>query len=308
MNIIHVITGQTATGKTSQAIQLAKKLDGELVNADSRQVYKQLDIITGKDVHLTSGTFHTEEKKDAFDIGYYTLKNSPIKLWLYDIVLPNNEFSAFDYKQCAEIVIQNIVERGKTPIIVGGSYLYIKNLLYSTVDTNVAPNPKLRERLNTLSVSKLQNILRKKNLNVIEKMNESDIQNPHRLIRKIEIEEERGIDQNDQISTSIFDTFHVHIQGLKYQNTDDLAQAIEVRIQERIDAGAIHEVEKLLKKGFSPKTPGLNAIGYQQVLSFVEGKTSMQQMIVDWSMKEIQYAKRQSTFMRQNPDIQWTNI
>ncbi|PIZ65384.1 hypothetical protein CO051_06310 [Candidatus Roizmanbacteria bacterium CG_4_9_14_0_2_um_filter_39_13] len=308
MSTIHVITGQTATGKTARAIRLAKELGGELVNADSRQVYKELDIITGKDLHLTNGTFHTEEKKDTFDIGYYTLKNSPIKLWLYDIVDPNSEFSAFDYKQCAEIGIQNIVERGKTPIVIGGSYLYIKNLLYNTVDTNVAPNPKLRERLNKLSVSELQNMLRDKNMNIFEKMNESDNQNPHRLIRKLEIEEGRCANQNDPIPTSVFNSNHVNIEGLKYKNTDDLVRAIEVRIQERIDAGAIHEVEKLLKKGLSPKTPGLNAIGYQQVLSFVEGKKSMEQMIMDWSMKEIQYAKRQSTFMRQNPDIQWTNI
>src|SRR3989338_8760356 len=99
MNLF-LITGQTATGKTSYALKLAQEHNGELINCDSRQIYKHLDIITGKD--LTNKTFHSVHKIDTFDIGYYEL---PTKIWLYDVVDPKDPFSSFDYQRCALYVI-----------------------------------------------------------------------------------------------------------------------------------------------------------------------------------------------------------
>ena len=163
MKTIYVVTGQTASGKTSYAINLAKKIDGELINADSRQIYKHMDIVTGKDLHLTQGAFQLVNTINDFDIGYYMIPKIHSKLWLYDIVEPSINFSAFDYKICALDCIEKIFNNQKVPIIVGGSYLYIKNLLFNTIDIHVPPDLGFRTELSELSVVDLQTKLNKIN-------------------------------------------------------------------------------------------------------------------------------------------------
>ena len=126
MKII-IITGPSATGKTRLALSLARKEKGELVNFDSRQVYKYLDIITGKD----------------------RPKNNAFKIWLYDVVDPKEYFSSFDYVRQAMKVMQDILHRKKTPILVGGTYLYLYHLLYKVETENIPPDMILRKKLNT---------------------------------------------------------------------------------------------------------------------------------------------------------------
>jgi tRNA dimethylallyltransferase len=125
-----IITGQTATGKTQLALQYAQKYNGELINCDSRQIYQDLDLVTGKD--LEEKKFYRLEKINQFQIGYYLLSyaKTPIPVWLYDVVAINHYFSSFDYRQLALKVITNIIARKKTPILIGGSYLYLYHLLY----------------------------------------------------------------------------------------------------------------------------------------------------------------------------------
>ena len=140
-----IITGQTATGKTKLALELAKKYDGELINFDSRQIYKYLDIITGKDIPKT-------------------------KIWLYDIVTPDQYFSSFDFVKLVTPIIEDIKKRNKTPILVGGTYLYLKHLLYGIDDNNSPPDFKLRKKLNDKSVEYLQKMLIKLNKNIFENL------------------------------------------------------------------------------------------------------------------------------------------
>src|SRR3989338_10142578 len=128
MEII-IITGPSATGKTALALSLAQKYDGELVNFDSRQIYKKLDIITGKDID---------------------------NVWLYDIVDPKEYFSSFDYARRAITIIKDITDRKKVPILVGGTYLYLYHLLYQVETESIPPNSKLRKKLNAQTISKLQ--------------------------------------------------------------------------------------------------------------------------------------------------------
>ncbi|PJC33332.1 tRNA (adenosine(37)-N6)-dimethylallyltransferase MiaA [Candidatus Roizmanbacteria bacterium CG_4_9_14_0_2_um_filter_35_15] len=282
-----IITGQTATGKTKLAQDFAKKYDGELVNFDSRQVYKYLDIITGKD-KSTMKQFNNET------------------IWLYDIVTPDQYFSSYDFVQQATKVIKDIQKRGKTPILVGGSYFYLKHLLYG-FENKVPPNFKLREKLNKKSVSQLQEILKKLDVQSINQLNNSDRNNPRRLIRKIEIhlgkEAERARSWNQKISVSSFS-----ITGLRYKNKENLVNAIKSRVEKRLKQGAIREVKSLLKRGYKKTDQGLKTIGYQQIISYLEGKISKQEAIKQWITAEVQYAKRQNTFMKNDKNINWLEI
>src|SRR3989344_2195942 len=157
-----IITGQTATGKSKLAYEMAKKHHGELINFDSRQVYKHLDIITGKTIF------------------------PDIRTHLLDIVDPKEQFSSFDFVSLAHPLITKLVKKRITPILVGGTYLYLKHLLYG-IDTQIPADWGLRDKLNKKTVLELQKILHKINPQVFDKLNQSDRSNPHRLIRKIEL-------------------------------------------------------------------------------------------------------------------------
>lgn len=277
MKII-VITGQTATGKTNLALKLAKENNGELVNSDSRQIYQHLDIITGKD------------------------RPNDVKVWLYDFIDPKEYFSSFDYVQAVYPIIKDILSRKKTPIIVGGTYLYLKHLLYG-VETQVEPNWPLRKELDTKTVFQLQQILKKLNARSFELLNNSDKNNPRRLMRRIEI---ASSFKSPTPPTSLF-TPSLFI-GLKFKHKEDLITAIKTRVDNRLKQEAINEVEQLLKKGYTENDPGLKTIGYQQLIKYLRGNLTKEEAVNEWIIREIQYAKRQYTFMKKDNNIKWKEI
>jgi tRNA dimethylallyltransferase len=329
MDIV-IITGQTVTGKTSYAIKLAQKYNGELINCDSRQVYKKLDIITGKDLPYNS-EFRIYNSELNFDIGYYSIapllhcsmvKNNEtmkqennVKLWLYDVISPNQYFSSYDWVQCAIPVIQDIVKRGKTPIIVGGTYLYIKHLLYGFATELIPPNWKLRNKLNDKSVIYLQDMLKKINTEQFNRLNYSDKNNPQRLIRKIEISKFMSLREipiksgNKAISSTNnklhLKNYNIKLIGFYYKNKEKLRNNITLRVEKRLKNGAINEVKKLLKLGYQPTDPGLKTIGYQQIIKYLEKQLTLDETKTEWINKEIQYAKRQYTFMKKDKNIVW---
>lgn len=310
---IFIVTGQTATGKTSYALNLARHHNGELINADSRQIYQHLDIITGKD--LTDKIFKTVHINGNFNIGHYRLSSDQINTWLYDIVDPKYYFSSFDFQQCAIEVIEDIISRGKVPIIVGGTYFYLKHLLYDIGTENIAPDWSLRKDLENKSITELQTILADKSQVLFEALNQSDRNNPQRLIRKIEI-----VESGKQIDTEISDysitlgdklkiaNIEFRFIGLKHLEKEILHTKIERRVEERIETGAIQEVEQLLQKGYTKNDPGLQTIGYQQIIKYISHEYSKDKAIADWITKEKQYAKRQDTFMKKDTNIKWENI
>jgi len=282
-----IITGQTATGKTKLALEFAQKYNGELINFDSRQIYKYLDIITGKDIPET-------------------------KIWLYNIVKPDQYFSSFDFVQQVSPIIQDIKKRGKIPILVGGTYLYIKQLLYGFEDNNSPPDFKLRNKLNNRSVEYLQKMLRKINRGVFENLNHSDRFNPRRLIRRIEIEKHRQIPPISPISPmspmrppmSPISQFI----GIRYRDKSILRKVIINRVEERLKNGAVDEVKKILKMGYTKNDPGLKTIGYQQIIKYLNKELTKEKAVEDWINKEVQYAKRQLTFMKKDKNIIWREI
>jgi len=295
-----IITGQTATGKTKLALELAEKYNGELVNFDSRQIYKYLDIITGKD--LPNNTKLKDE--------YFLIPNPysliPIRLWLYDVVTPDQYFSSFDFVKQVKPIIEAIKKRGKTPILVGGTYLYLKHLLYGIDINNSPPNFKLREKLNNKSVVELQKKLISLNRQIFENLNHSDQLNPRRLIRKIEIASSptKTVLNKTVFIKSVPKTFI----GIRYKDRSKLRCVIEKRVEKRLKNGAIEEVKKLLKMGYKPNDPGMKTIGYQQVIKYLNKELTKQNAIDDWVNKEVQYAKRQLTFMKKDKNISWREI
>ena len=283
MKNLLVITGQTATGKTSLAVSFAKKINGELINSDSRQIYKHLDIVTGKDLDiLQTSTVH-----------------------LYDIVDPKKRFSSYDFTVFAKKAIKTIEDKGETPIIVGGTYFYLKHLIYGIATTQEA-DWKLRNKLNKKSIKELQVMLRLKNPDKLKQMNQSDRANPHRLIRQIELSQIPTAKK--MLQNSLIKKYKVRFIGLRFKRKEDLIKKIRERVEKRMKNGDIEEVRSLFKKGYSEKDPGLQTIGYKQLIALVKGRLTKDEAIKEWISKEVRYAKRQYTFMKKDKNIKWKMV
>ena len=293
-----VVTGQTATGKTSYALTLAKKINGVLINFDSRQIYKELSIITGKDIGQHD-TFTPVEEFEGYTIGYYLVDG--VQVWLYDIVHINQHFSAFIYAQLVERILSHHLDN-KTPIFVGGTYLYLKQLLFGT-DFPVGPNLALREKLEAKPVPYLQKYLMKIDLKVFESLNNSDQNNPHRLIRKIAIVSS-GLSKHDKTPL----VSPIIIIGFKHKTDELLHSRIRDRVEERFKNGAIDEVKNCITIGHILSDPGMNALGVKQVSSYIQNEINKDECIENWTTEEVKYARRQLTFMKQNKTIQWRTV
>lgn len=288
MKTIHIVCGQTATGKTNLALALAKKINGELLSADSRQVYRHLTIISGKDIG--TGLYNSKE-------GYYTVDG--IRLWLYDLVDPRDTFSAYEWASHARKRIEAVFSYGKTPIIVGGTWLYVRSLL-NGIDATSGPQSDIREVADSMSVDELQNIVRDKNPLYWENANNSDRNNPRRLIRAWE----KSLHVHEHSFEGI-GNFYTVKGVILYAPKEEIEVRIAKRVRARIEEGAFEEVEWLLKNGYSATDPGLQAPGYRQIIAYCNGEISREEAIETWIMKERQYAKRQLLFMRNQP---WPHI
>ncbi|MBI2029667.1 tRNA (adenosine(37)-N6)-dimethylallyltransferase MiaA [Candidatus Gottesmanbacteria bacterium] len=276
MNKLLVILGPTATGKTHLALKLAQKLNGEIISADSRQVYRGMDIGTGKD------------------------KPPNTHIWLYDVVNPNEEFSVADYCQLAWVVIANIWKRGKLPIIVGGTGLYIKAVVDGINTLGIPADEKLREELEGKDIEYLQNKLKEINPVRLENMNRSDRNNSRRLIRAIEIGNKSGINNRKKDIDALF-------IGLK-ASREILNKRIDERVDKRVSQGIIQEIRSLLKKGYNWDLPSMSGLGYRQFKEYIEKKDTFDKAVEKWKIAEHQYAKRQMTWFKKDKRILWYDI
>ena len=315
-----VITGQTATGKTQAALNLAHSLHGDIISADSRQIYKYLDIITGKD--CTSSKFKKVstikfENSLEGDIGFYELNG--VKVWGLDIISPDTIFSAYNYTTYVNEIINNTIYNINVPIIVGGTYFYIDTLLQQPI-AHIPPNLHLRKKLEKFDLPALQRTLNDVDEEMFSSLNESDRQNPHRLIRKIEIAQynashigSHAESQTDTLTSIQDENTHVKTPlcnvtrwiGYMHSDRTQLEKAISTRIQKRMSEGALQEVAELIKKGYSVKSPGLHTIGYTQLLEYIDGTLTLDEALEKWKFAEMHYAKRQYTLMKRNSLIQW---
>ena len=281
MNRLVIVCGPTGAGKTAVAVALAKKFNGELISADSRQVYRGMDIGTGKDTKSLHG----------------------VGIWMYDVVDPDELFSVSQYQKKARAYIENIQKRNKLPIIVGGTGLYIQSLIQTVPTMGVAPDTNLRKKLNEYSIEKLQDLIQKKYPEVWKKLNNSDRNNPHRLIRKIELGR-AGITVVKKPSVAVQDICWV---GLKAP-LGDIYKRIDDRVEARIEQGIIEEVKRLLEKGYTWQLPSMSGLGYREWKNYFDGIKTKGEVIREWKYDEHGYARRQMTWFKRNKNIHWFDV
>lgn len=303
-----VICGPTATGKTSLALSLAKKFKGEIISADSRQVYKGMDIGTGKDlpVNLKFEKNNPLRGRNSKLGGSYEVAGVP--LWGYDLVSPKEGFSVADYIRFARGGLAGIWKRGKLPILVGGTGLYIKGVVDGIPTAKFPKNEDLRKNLRDKSVDELFEMLAQLDPIHAGSMNTSDRKNPRRLIRAIEIAtwklkvgSWKLKNEGGSWNASVL------FVGLTAQK-EYLAKKIEMRVDVRIREGFEDEIKKLIKDGVSWENQSMDSLGYRQWRKYIEGEKTKEEATQDWKREEKKYAKRQLTWFKRDSRINWFDI
>jgi len=272
-----VVAGPTSSGKSALAIEIAKVFNGEIISADSRQIYQKLN--------LGSGKVTTEEM-------------AGIPHHLLDIIPPETPFSAQDFKSKAEKMTTDIIKRNKLPIITGGTFFYIDLLLGKTNSAPVPPNLKLRNSLEKLTTSELFKQLQDKDRDFAEKIDQN---NRRRLVRALEI-----LDTLTEVPkiTSSTTPFSSLILGIKIEK-EVLEERIKERLDKRLEAGLVTEVENLLQDGVSADWLISLGLEYKFVTEFILGKISFSAMKEQIVIKSRQYAKRQYTWLKRDKSILW---
>lgn len=297
MKKILVVLGPTATGKTDLAIKLAKKFNGEIVSCDSRQVYRGLDIGTGK----FPGQEVQFEKHDRFWI------MDGVKVWSYDLISPEIQYTVFDYVKDATEFIRHIHSQGKLPIIVGGTGLYLKALLEGFSHLSIPIDQSLREHLEKLSLELLQEKLQKLSVKKWEDLNFSEQHNKRRLIRHIEIEMNPYIleVQNSKFKIQSFDVLKIGLAASR----EVLYQRIDERVIKRLDQGMVEEAVKLNKAGLSLERMRQLGLEYRILADYISKKIiNIENLEKILQTKIHQYAKRQLTWFKIQPNIFWFDI
>ena len=281
-----IILGATATGKTKLAVQLAANLNGEIISADSRQVFRGMDIGTGK------------------DLCKYHVENKIVKHYLIDILDAGQKYNVNAFKKDVSEAFLVIKSKEKTPIICGGTGMYIHSLLTDQPFTAVPANPHLREKLSGLNKEELiQRLLAMEDKRLLN----TDMSSSKRIIRGVEIGE--FLKYND-IPTIYMPDIKPLIIGLKSDISQTRA-AIKKRLDQRLDNGLIEEVEGLLFNGISHDMLRFYGLEYRLVSQYLLGECTLEELKTNLYTAICQYAKRQNTFFRKmekdGTDINWLN-
>jgi len=291
MKKLLIVCGPTATGKTSLALTIAKKFDGELISCDSRQVYKRMDIGTGKGLPANS----RPSKEGCYEIG-------GTKIWGYDIADPKKGFSVAQYIKFARTKIENIWAEGKLPFLVGGTGLYIKGVVDGIATAEVRPNIKLRKSLIEKSPEELFEILAQLDAAKAGSLNTSDRKNPRRLIRAIEValNKSKVKDRGNELKAK------TQFIGL-YAPKAVLEKRIDLRVEDRIRSGIEKEIKDLLSQGVRWGSQAMDSLGYRQWEGYFKkpDKAAYQEAIKKWKAEEHGYAKRQVTWFKKDKRIKW---
>ena len=273
-----MILGPTASGKSALAVKLAKKINGEIISADSRQVYKGLDIGSGK---IT--------RKEMGGVPHYCL----------DIVSPKKIFTVADFKKCAEKAIEKIFTKNKIPIIVGGTGLYIQAIVDNIILSEVKPNWKLRKELEKKTTEEMFKMLKKLDP---ERAKNIDAKNPRRLIRAIEIAKKLG--KTPKLKPMSRRDLDIRQIGIKLPD-EILKKNIEKRIKKMLKGGLVAETKKLRKSGLSWKRIYELGFEYKYPALFLRRKISKDEMLAKMLVENRQYSKRQMTWFKRDKRIKW---
>ena len=278
-NKLIVILGPTASGKTALSIKLAKNFNGEIVSADSRQIYREMDIGTAKPLDL-QGVPH----------------------YLLDIKNPDEQYTVAEYKKDAIAAIEDIIKKNKTPIMVGGTGLYIKSVVENLDIPKVEADPVLRE--------KIEKDIEKNGLDfVFEQLVKLDPEaayivdpkNPRRVIRALEITllTKKPFSTQRKSGNPLFDVLEIGIQSPK----EELKKRIDLRIDQMLKDGLVGEVENLVKKYGDQQA--FDAIGYREIIEFLNGKETSEKACEEMKINTWHYAKRQMTWFNADKKINW---
>ncbi len=280
-----VIVGPTASGKTSLGIEVAKRMNGEIVSCDSMQIYKEMNIGTAKPT--------TEERRI-------------VEHHMIDFVSPNERYTVSEFKKDAENEIESILKRNKTPILVGGTGLYVDSLIYGISYPEIKTDEKYREELETIADKEgLENLYEKACEIDSEAMKKISPNDKKRILRVLEIYHDTGKTKTELeiISREKENQYEYKVFAIDMPR-EILYQRIDQRVDKMIESGLIEEVENLLKKYNSFPT-ALQGIGYKEVKEYLDGILTKEEAIEKIKKESRHYAKRQLTWFRKNKNIFW---
>lgn len=285
MDKLVVISGPTASGKTELALKLAKKYRGEIIGADSRQIYKNLSIGTAK----PRGTWRG---------GTYLVGGVPYHL--VDIIEPKEPFSAAAYKQLALAKIKEVTARGRAPFLVGGTGLYISAVVNNLEWPAVPPSSQLRLSLEKKTLAELGRQLKALDPVTYKKI---DLKNKRRLIRAVEIclKSGRPFSSQQEKGPPLFAVLQIGLAAPR----PVLYNKIEKRVEAMIESGLVEEVKALLAAGYSSNLPAFSGLGYREIISFLQGRIDLAEAVSRIKSHTNAYARRQLTWFRKDPRIRW---
>ncbi len=285
MDNIICVAGPTASGKTALAVELAKHLNGEVVSCDSMQIYKQMDIGTAKP---------TKEEMQG------------IRHHMIDICEPTEDFSVSRYTELAAPIVDDILSRGKTAIIAGGTGLYVDSLVRGN-DFAPVPATGHRERLEAqLEAEGLEPLLAQ--LQAIDPEAAQRSQgNPRRIIRALEVYLETGetITLHNLRSQAIPPRYRPVWIGLDFHDRSDLYARIDKRVEVMLEMGLLQEIKHLLASGIPERATAMQAIGYKEFVDALAGRCSVDTAVQQVQQASRRYAKRQLTWFRRNQEMHW---
>ncbi len=282
---LFIITGPTGVGKTKLSLALAKKIQGAIISADSMQIYKGMDLGTDK-----------IKKEDQEGICHYGL----------DIIDPKEGYSVAQFQEDVTDYLKEIQKKGMNPILVGGTGLYLHSLMYALDFSREKENADLRKNLDDLyekeGVASLRELLLKEDPEALEHV---DSNNPQRLIRAIELakagkKKGRNFDQLREDRQVILVVLN--------RDREELYRRINDRVDQMLEEGLVEEVKTLVQKGLGKDDQAMKAIGYKEVLSYLEGETSYEDMVQLLKRNSRRYAKRQLTWFRRYPQAHWIDL
>ncbi len=280
-----VICGPTASGKTQLSIQLAKQINGEIISADSMQIYKYMDIGTAK---------ATEEEK------------SGIQHYLLDFIFPNQRYSVAEYKKDAKKAIKQILEKGKNPIIVGGTGLYVDSLIYEIEYDNIEIDEEYRKELENIEKEQGLEVLYERAMKIdsiaMEKISKND---KKRIMRILEIYKSTGKTKTEQEIESRKKEveYDYHVFAINWDR-EILYDRINKRVDIMIEQGLIEEVKSILNK-YKEFPTAMQGLGYKEVVDYLNKNCTKEEMIEKLKMETRRYAKRQLTWFRKNKQTIW---
>lgn len=308
-----VLLGPTASGKSSLAIAIAKACNGEIIQADSRNVYRKMNIGTAKPVgdkkfaaevrpeDVEARGIHEKHREmnilELFEEKPLLVEGIPH--WGIDLVDPDEPFSVQDFKTYAEKKIWEIAKRGHVPILAGGTGLYIQAVVDNLQFTDTEPDLALRAQLNDLSNEELEHRLWRIDPEAAETI---DVHNRRRLIRAIEVVEQSGkpLKEQQQKGEQMYDVLILGIERPR----EELYERIDTRVDQMIAEGLVDEV-RALKEEYGCEVQSMTGIGYRQICAFLEGYMKLRDAIEVLKRDTRHYAKRQLTWFRRDERIEW---